>query len=256
MPNELDKLNLHKKSREHLTQAGITSLRQISQMSREELLTFKHIGAKTVDRIRAQAEAYINNTPIRIRPTPLSMTTGWFFDIETNPHTGEVWSIGWCHHDTPVEIVIVHSHLLSDSLTLPDGRIIHLVEEYGDAWQVFADAVDSIDAPIYAWTGFDASMMRSQASSHIITSLSPRMQDLHAIFKQTVVLPAKSNSLKIVAPFAGYDWVGHQDWFEAWQDYNRFLATHNPAHLTSACKYQANDVEAMVTVFDFLHELK
>ncbi len=247
-------LSLHRETRLHFAQAGIVSLHQVIEMDEETLLSYRFIGKKTVKKIKAQAEAYLSNCPIKLNDVPKECrSSGWFFDIETNPSTDQVWSIGWSQHDNPTQILIVVPQADDEVLQLPDGRVITLVSSVHEAWTTFAKHVSIDDQPIFHWTSFDASNMRKHAPSDVVAALNSRLHDLFSSFKNTVQLPERSNSLKMVAPYAGFHWRGYQDWWAALRDYRMFLSTSDATHLVEACHYQAGDIEAMVAVWKWLN---
>lgn len=247
-------LSLHRETRRHFAQAGITSLQQIIEMDEATLRGFRQVGAATVKKIKAQAEAFLNECPVWLADLPSTCREcGWFFDIETNPATDQVWSIGWGWHDQPTRIVLVVPGSSGQALTLPDGREVIRAHDVAAAWAIFADSASANQQPIFHWTSFDAGNMRRHAPEAVTNALTPRLHDLYVSFKNTIQLPERSNALKVVAPYAGFRWKGYQEWWAALRDYQQFLATRDPAHLVEACHYQAGDVEAMVAVWRWLN---
>lgn len=248
-------LSLHRETRAHFREVGITSLHQIAEMDEKTLLSFRYVGKKTVHKLKAQTQAYLENRPIWLQELPeICREKGWYFDIETNPSANNAtWSIGWSWHDEPTQIVIVVSGSNGETLDLPDGRQIILAPDVAGAWSIFAESVSANQAPIFHWTGFDAGTMRQQAPRRVVQALNHRLHDLYLSWKETIQLPERSNSLKVVAPYAGFQWAGYMDWWAALRDYNAFLDTGNPAYLVEACNYQAGDVEAMVAVWKWLN---
>jgi predicted RecB family nuclease len=246
-------LRLHRETRAHFAREGIITLQQVVEMDEETLLTFRHVGQKTVHTIKRQARAYLQGSPVWFGQLPeVCCERGWYFDIETNPQTGDVWSIGWCWHDEPVRIVIVVPGE-SGTLLLPDGRRVTLVPDTDAAWRTFAEGVGANGGAIFHWSGFDAAVMRGQAPADVTARLDERLHDLLVSFRNTVQLPERSNSLKVVAPYAGFHWRGYQEWWAALRDYNTFLQTGDVGHLVEACHYQAGDVEAMVAIWAWLN---
>jgi predicted RecB family nuclease len=241
---------LHKNTREHFQDAGIVSLQQIVIMSVTELRQFKNIGAATAPAIHAQARAWIEQRPIWLQPMPdLYRQESWFFDIETDPVSGEIWSIGWSREDEPIQLVVVAPHLRhSQQVMLPHRQIVNLAPDTDAAWRCFADSVSIDQKPIFHWTGFDASVMRATAPEDVTERLNHRLHDFHGSFKKAVQLPADGTSLKTVAAYFGFTWSEYADWRMAWSDYQRWLVTENDVYLAKACAYQGDDVRAMVIV--------
>jgi predicted RecB family nuclease len=247
----LDGLNsLHRATRAHFLQLGIHSVEQVAALTVEELCAFKHIGKVTAPAIRAQACAYVENRPIIFGPLPgMCADPVWFFDIETNPDTGRVWSIGWGRTLDDMQVVVLDEDRFHvEKLRLPDGRAVILAPDGDAAWRVFADGVSGDDQPVLHWTGFDAGVMRSTAPEDVIERLNPRLFDLHGAFKRGVQIPARGTSLKTVAAYFGFQWAAYTDWFMAWSDYLEWRATSEAGYLARACSYQLDDVRAMIVV--------
>ncbi len=246
---------INRHTREAFAEAGVETMEQIRAMSVEQLLKFKHVGPKKVHAYKAQAEAYLQDRPLWYgRLAEVFRQPGWYFDIETDPFRGHVWSIGWGWHTDETQVVVVAPTAPESDFALPDGRHITLVPTPHAAWNVFYESVKQNTQPIYHWTGFDASNMRWQAPD-IHDQLAHRLEDLHAGFKGAVVLPDRSLSLKVVAPFAGFHWRGYADWQQAFEDYQRFVRSGSGEALMAATAYQADDVIAMVYVWEMLNAL-
>jgi predicted RecB family nuclease len=238
----------------HLRQAAITSLHQIAAMNVDELRQFRGIGKQTAPTLHAQARAYVEQCPIWLAAVPdVCQRPLWFFDIETDPYTQRVWSIGWSDAAGNVGLLIVVPHQRGTHiLTLPDGRLVALVPDTDAAWRYFADAVSPNEQHIAHWTGFDAAVMRGSAPYDVTARLDPRLHDLHHTFKRAVQIPAHGTSLKTVSAYLGFNYAVYQDWSMAYNDYRRWLATDDARHLMQACAYQADDVLAMLVVWEWL----
>ncbi|MBI5961664.1 MAG: ribonuclease H-like domain-containing protein [Chloroflexi bacterium] len=254
---ELDGLNsLHRATRAHFSQVGIRSVEQVAALTVEELCCFKHIGKVTAPAIHAQARAYLENCPVIFGPLPgMCGDPVWYFDIETSPHTGRVWSIGWGRNRDDMQVVVLDEHRRrNETLPLPDGRAVILASDGDEVWRVFADAVCADDQPVLHWTGFDAGVMRSTAPADVIERVDARLHDFHGSFKRAVQIPARGTSLKTVAAYFGFQWAAYTDWFMAWSDYRAWISSGNTAHLARACSYQLDDVRAMIVVAAWVAE--
>jgi predicted RecB family nuclease len=247
---------LRSETHAHFRQASITSMHQVASMTVDELRKFKGIGRITAETMQLQARAYVEQRPMWLDAVPeVCQRPMWFFDIETDPYTGSVWSIGWSDHDRNLGLLIVVPHQSKTRhITLPDGRIVALVPDTDAAWRYFAQAVSPNENPVAHWTGFDAGVMRKTATQDVIDSLDHRLHDLHHTFKKTVQIPASGTSLKTVSAYLGFRYEGYQDWSMAYNDYRRWLATDEDEHLARACAYQADDVIAMIVVWKWLNE--
>jgi predicted RecB family nuclease len=235
---------------EDMANAGIHTLSDVLQTDEKTLTTFRQVGKATAHKLRAKAQAYLENRPIVMQTPPaITREEGWYFDIETHPHKPHwVWSIGWRWQTDESQVILVIPHCEPSTLTLPDGRIIQAVPDSHSAWEFFHDSVIANHQPIYHWTKFDTGNLKKLGPSWVHDALKDRFHDLHQSFTQSIQLPTHSNSLKVVAPFAGFHWRAHQSWHIAWMAYGRFLQTRRESHLVDACQYQTDDVDAMVAV--------
>jgi predicted RecB family nuclease len=258
---------LHPKARDSFAAAGITDIRQIVELSPEQLMQFKGVKS-TAAALHAHARAWCEERPVWYGTLHEDcIGGGGMFDIETNPQTGEVWSIGFCGKDNVMQTVVV-SNRASDGISpmdgrmpfeLPDGSTVILVPDSDAAWQTFADyfgatnnSATNDNCPVFHWTGFDSGVMVKTAPAGVTRAMLNRLHDLCRTYNATVKCPIHGASLKTVARYMGFDWRTYDDWFAAWSDYNRWLRHGNVDALTSACSYQRDDVIAMQVVREWL----
>ena len=244
-----------RKTLANLEAAGILHLEHVAALSPDELQQIKGIGPKTAPRIRANAQAWLENRPIWLDALPSRcQQPGWMFDLETLEVGGRIvpWCMGWCDSDGQTQIVLVAPVQLPEVLTLPDGQVVVLVPDSDSAWDVFAEAVGYGTCPIFHWTGYDAAILRGSGPSVVRSQLEPRLHDLHATLKQVVSLPLKSTSIKPVSMYLGFEWPGYNDWFAAYLDYRHWLESGSLEALTRACMYQRADVQSMALVWRWL----
>jgi predicted RecB family nuclease len=242
-------------TRANMHEAGITNLEQVTALSAQDLQLVKGIGPKTAPRIRANARAWLDNTPVWYGALPeVCRQPGWLFDLETHEVSGKIvpWCMGWGDTQGNTNIVLVAPVQLPAPMTLPDGQVIALVPDSDTAWEVLAEAVSGNDSPIYTWTGYDVGILRGSAPDPVRTLLEPRFHDLHATFTQAVSLPLKSTSIKPVSAYLGFEWFGYNDWFAAYLDYGYWLEQSDLDALTRACTYQCADVQSLAHVWRWL----
>lgn len=236
---------------EDMRQKGFQSLNQLVELNPDELTQFHGIKT-TALRYHAQARAWVENQPVWCGEVPDNCyQDAWFFDIETNPNTGAVWSIGWSKADGRTEAIVVAPRKHGIQHTLPDGHLIHFMQDANAAWELFHDVVSVDKMPIFHWSGFDAGIMKSFAP-HIHEHLKSRLMDLCKVFSQTVQIPAQGVSLKVVAPYLGFKWRAYEDWFQAWTDYLHWLESEDEMRLLKLSQYQTDDVLAMIIINKWL----
>ncbi len=239
------------KTLEDMRQKGFQSLKQLVMLTPDELMQFHGIKT-TASRYHAQTRAWVENQPIWYGEVPDNCyLDAWFFDIETNPSTGAVWSIGWSKSNGQTEAILVAPKKQGVTHTLPDGHLIHYVQDANAAWELFHEAISVDDMPIFHWSGFDATNM-SKFAPHIYQVLQPRLFDLCKIFSEAVQIPEKGVSLKVVAPYLGFQWRAYADWAQAWMDYLDWLKSQDETRLLKLSQYQTDDVLAMIVVNEWL----
>lgn len=245
---------LPRQTRDHLRRAGLDSLAEIAAAPLERLQQVRGIGSQTAVRLRANAQAWLDQAPVwhAALPAPCDQP-GWMFDLETFESRGKTvpWCMGWCDTQGATQIAVVGSVQLPEMLALPDGQQVIVVPDSDSAWEVFAEHTAG-DAPIFHWSGYDAAIMRGSARAGLVNALAPRFVDLHAAVKRSLSLPLRSTSIKQVAAFLGFDWGGFDDWLTAYLDYGVWLETGDPAPLARACAYQRADVQSMAHVWRWM----
>lgn len=239
---------------QHMRTENMHNLHQLVELDATELKQFKGIGDVRAVRFHAQARAWIENVPIRLADAPdVCQREAFYFDIETDPYSGEVWSIGYSDGVGDVNIILVLPQHEAGLMTLSNGQSLQIVPDHLSAWAHFAHAVQQKAQPIFHWTPFDVSNMK-QFVPHIHGRLQSQLHDLNQIVKQTAQLPVKGTSLKTIATYLGCEWSGYDTWEQAWTDYRRWLNfTSKPEKfLINACQYQVDDVLAMHVVRDWI----
>lgn len=238
---------------------GIHTVDQFALLSLEEVRKFKGIKS-TAERYLAQARAYVNDAPHWYQIMPDSLHQGGtMFDLETvmdREDFGTAWSLGWCDTYGISQIAIVNAGHKPVAIPLTDNLMVHVVRHANDAWYTLLDSIGHLDTPIYHWTGFDAGVMANTAPPAVKQALLPRMHDLYKTFTDTVQLPVRSYSIKVVAAYFGFQWQGYAAWDAAYNDYKLWKFVGEQAALQRACTYQRDDVLALVKVWQWMVQNK
>lgn len=243
--------------RRELEAARLDTIEAIAACSLEALQQVRGLGPQRARQLQASARAWVEQRPIWHGVLPAAYRrAGWMFDLETCEVGGRTvpWCMGWCDSQGNTQIAILAPGQDAQTLTLPDGQPVTLAPDVESLWAVLASAVQGTDGPIYHWSAYDRSILRSSASPDQIEQLALRFVDLLAVCKRAVSLPLPSLSLKTVAPHLGFPWPGHDDWFIAYQDYLVWLDWGDLEALARACAYQRADVQALAWVWRWLVE--
>jgi predicted RecB family nuclease len=247
-------LSLRDDTQAAFKEAGIRTLDQLVAMSPDELRRFKGIKT-TAEALHAHARAYLNDAPVWFNTLPhLCRCEGFFFDIETDPQTGFVWSIGWNDGGDHTSIAIVAPYSPYGRLALSANTDVFLLPDAETVWEAFAQGVAESDAPVYHWTGYDSGVMHKTAPDLVTAALENRLYDLHRTFNQCVRFPVRGSSLKTLGVYLGYGWSVYDAWDAAWRDYQTWLMDGEIEHLARACAYQRDDVVALALVWKWLND--
>ena len=236
-----------------LRQMGVQTLHEVAAMTLDELLAVHGIGKVTAPRIHASARAWVAGGPVWLQAIP-DLPAGTMLDIEGDPYTDPQipWCWGLSDTDGNATLIVVWPGHHSTTITLKNGQSVETVPDHAAGWRRVA-ALCGAGAPVYHWSGYDAGSLHKTAPPDVIDALGSRMHDLNRTLKDTVALPLRSTSIKVVAPYLGFDWSGYQDWSAAWQDYRQWLKTGDLDALTRSLGYQADDALAVAVVWRWLN---
>ena len=241
-----------RRTRANLAACGRVTLDRIAAQTPEALQTVKGIGPRTAPAIRANAQAWVQQTPAWFGDLPAEChQPGWMFDLETL-EDGTPWSLGWCDPEGRTVIALVAPVRAVEARTLPDGQHVILAPDSDAAWRAFAQAMRGDDLPIFHWTSFDSATLDRTGPPDVKADMLPRMHDLHQVFTHSVSLPTRSTSIKVVSAYLGFTWRSSQNWFDAFLDYQNWLADDSEAALVRACEYQREDVQSMAHVWRWM----
>lgn len=242
---------LSRKIHAELYACGFTCLDDIAACTPDDLRRVKGIKS-TAEAIHAHARAYVSGAPQWLAPMPPHVIDApcAYLDIETNPMAGNtVWSITVSAEEMPPLSILVCDGL--NPLTKPYHDRVVVTYSAVDAWQAALDAVPD-GAPILHWTGFDSGVMRQTAGEPARSLLDARMVDLHALVKNAIAFPLRSRSLKVVAPYVGFQWRAYDRWDLALMDFQRWVLNGDRASFMQMLAYIQDDVDAMSVVMAWL----
>jgi len=248
--NEIQSVITRKSILAELAKRGVQTLEQLVELSIEDLRSIPGIGAKTAPRIRASAQAYLDDKSVWFGSIPESVRKqGAILDVRVNPDTLPEWPWGFCLSSPEQEkhyMIDMPEMSVSTRLHLPDSRMVSLVPHIHYAWAHIRDSAFEYKWTVYYWGKSITKHLNETAPPEIQKDLKPRMVDLHKIFVDAVALPTKSTGLIDTATYLGYTtwakdnkpfmshlaylhWRRHQNRLDALQD-----ALDRMAHNTDA----------------------
>jgi predicted RecB family nuclease len=220
-----------------LNGAGYFDLSDIANASPDALSEVRGVGERTAQRMIMQASVLLQNEP-RILSTPqfLRKEVELYLDMECSQGTQVIYLIG----------------------VLEVGRngaeryrafLAERPEDEGAMWAEFLDYLDAVpeEITIYHYHDFESTHLRKLAERHglgerLRVKLFDNLIDLHAVLKQSAVLPVYSYGLKSVAKWMGFSWrekgsdaAMSMMWFDLW------LNTGDRKYLELAVEYNEDD---------------
>lgn len=241
---------VREESRKALNSRGIKTVKDLSQLSVEDLQTVPGIKS-TAPRVRSKAHALVERRPVWFGAIPPELETiEVTFDIETDLGGKSVWSIGWMIHDSAPQIVLVGDE--PHDFTLPDGQIIRFVNSQNELWGAFLDDIAGIRGMVGHWTHHEQTMLRKTAPATIYDVLSPRLHDVNKSVKNIVAFPTVGTGLKEVAAYLGYPFSTEIQGRDAAYEYYQWQQRRDLGVLANVCRYQIDDVQALAHVWSWV----
>lgn len=251
--NDIQKVITRKALLAELAKRGVHTLEQLAALTVEELQSISGIGAKTAPRIRASAQAYLENKPVWFGNVSESIRKqGAILDVRVDADTLPEWPWGFCLSSPEEE-----NHYMIDMpeipvptrLHLPDDRMVGLVPNIDYAWANIRDLAFENEWTIYYWGKAILKHLNETAPPEVQNDLKPRMVDLHKTFVDAVALPTKSTGLVDTTTYLGYTtwskdnkpFMSHLAYLHWLRDQNRLDALQDAlgrmAHNTDAVSH-------------------
>lgn len=236
-------------------QEGIASLSILADKEPNDLLHIKGIGPKTAVLAVNRAKSFVSNEAIPIsKPNVPTAHTEIYLDLESvqvgSPRLEDTryYLFGWCIH-------------IKDGETKYHYELAEGVEQEYEIWQKFLTQISDTSGPIFHYSNYEKTAMtnliRRYGNDDRASVLFPRFVDLYQEVKNNVALPLSSYSIKMVAPWLGYKWIGEvQNAADTMIEYSRWQRTRNRKHLENILVYNEHDCRAMIVIKDWLLEIE
>jgi len=238
-----------------LAKRGIHMLEQLAELSVEDLQSISGIGTKTAPRIRASAQAYLEDKPVWFGSIPDAVRNqGAILDVRVDPDTLPEWPWGFCLSSPQQENHYVIDMLgipVPTRLHLPDGKTVGRVPHIDYAWVHIRDLASENKWTIYYWGKSITKLLNETAPPVVKKDLKPSMIDLHKIFVDAVALPIKSTGLVDTATYLGYtNWPKDNKPFMSHLAYLHWLRDQNrPDALQDALDRMAHNTDAVLRIW-------
>ena len=235
-----------KRIKKQLLDYGITDVPGLAQADIKEL-KIDNLSKRDTEYLILQAQSIEEEAEkIRSEMTFLSSTYELYVDLEGSSHHDFVWIIG-CLLRKGNEHRYVH--FLAES---PKKE-----EQMFRSFLKFLEELDG-DFTVYHWSLAEPQYFRSLAAKYSIKSKSlsnllNNTFDLFPIFKDKIILPIYTYTLKDVANWLGFEW------FDPLVDgatsiilFDKWYLRNDRAALDKAISYNSDDCKALIIVKDYL----
>ncbi|MHA1668848.1 MAG: TM0106 family RecB-like putative nuclease [Candidatus Heimdallarchaeaceae archaeon] len=198
---------------------------------------------------KLQAQSIIKNTPIIREPVSFPESKiELFVDVEGSPYHNFVWVIG-CYKREKNELEYI------PFLAKKPSEEKKMMEE-------FLDFVSSLEGyTLYHWSLAEPKYFRNLAQKYNLNinkveSLLKNAFDLFLCFKDKIILPLTSYTLKDVAKWLGFEWFDPlSDGATSILLFDKWYLHKDRKALEQAISYNSDDCKAMIIVKDYLSKI-
>jgi uncharacterized protein len=235
---------LQRRAWQGLRERGIGELSALAKADPADLLDIPGIGEKTAQRITLQAETQLSGEMIQIQPTQLpSSSIEIFFDVESVPTLELDYLMG---------IVVREGEMTRFEYELALSQV-----DESNMWGSFLDRISAFKGPVFHYANYErqvvARLNNRYGPDPRANSLLERMVDVERVLKNSVILPLRGTSLKIVAPWLGYEWSGPTTGGgDSMVEYLQFLEDGDDVHIQNILAYNERDCHATLMIRDWL----
>jgi uncharacterized protein len=235
-----------KRIKKQLLDYGITDVPSLAKADIKEI-RLENLNKKETEYLILQAQS-IEEGKEKIRDTLAFPSTKYelFVDIEGSSHHNFVWIVGCLLRKGNEHRYL---HFLADS---PKKE-----EQMFRSFLKFLEELDG-DFTLYHWSLAEPQYFKSLASKYSIkskalTSLLHNTFDLFPIFKDKIILPIYTYTLKEVANWLGFEW------FDPLVDgatsiilFDKWYLHNDRTALDKAISYNSDDCKALIIIKDYL----
>lgn len=243
---------------------GVHTLRDLAELKPEALRTIKGLGPKKVPQIVNSVKAQLSKRPLKVgewklpEPRPALEI---FLDLEG---TGELFQ------DDPAWNCIYLIGLIPRSKAGTDPYKSFLAKAPGDEKATLMEFLGYLGGQtstycLYHWTGYERWELKKACERHGFQTkydnlILPHLRDLNELAKAAYVLPTPGWSIKVVAPYFGFEWSQDASEVDAMKSamiwYKQAANGGNGAGLDRVLLYNEDDCRAMIVVRDGFERLK
>lgn len=247
-----------------LRETGIHTLEDLVRLDPKTLRSIPGVGPKKTTQILNSAKAQATCQPIKVgnwKPADDRPELEIFLDLEG---TGELFQ------DDPAWNCIYLIGLIPRGNGIEQSYISHLAKRPEEEKRILADFLEYLRAAsrpyrLYHWHHYEKTQLKKACERHSMTDLYesvvlPYLEDLCIAAQASYVLPTPGWSIKVVAPYFGFNWTQDASEVDAMKSammwFKQALAGGNGEGLDKVLRYNEDDCRAMIVVKDGFENLE
>jgi uncharacterized protein len=243
---------------------GVHTLEDLAKQEPNALKTIKGLGPKKVPQILNSAKAQLSNAVIRIgayKPLEHSPEVELFLDLEGS---GELFQ------DDPAWNCIYLIGLIPRSGGHEGPYLSYMARRPEDEKTILAEFMDYLRKEtgryrLYHWDHYEKTQLRKASERHGLLDdynafVLPHLEDLCRAAQESYVLPTPGYSIKVVAPYFGFQWRQDASEVDAMKSamiwYKQATQGGTGQALEKVLRYNEDDCKAMIVVKDAFERLE
>ena len=243
---------------------NVHTLDDLAKFGPESLKTIKGLGPKKIPQILNSVKAQLSNCVIK---------TGKWKPVEDTPEVEiylDLEGSGELFQDDPSWNCIYLIGLISRIEGRAKTYVAHLAKRPQEERRILSDFVDDLRKQknryrLYHWHHYEKTQLKKACERHGLEEaygslILPYLEDLCTAAQASYVLPTPGWSIKVVAPYFGFNWTQAASEVDAMKSamiwYKQAFDGGNGAGLEKVLQYNQDDCRAMIVVKDGFDDLE
>ncbi len=245
-------------------QMNVHTLEDLAKLEPESLKTIKGLGSKKIPQILNSANAQLSNRVIKVdiwKPIEDPPEIELFLDLEG---TGELFQ------DDPVWNCIYLIGLIPRCNGEEGSYIPYLAKKPEDEKMILSEFVVYLRKQnrryrLYHWHHYEKTQLKKACERHGLNEayeslILPHLEDLCVAAQASYVLPTPGWSVKVVAPYFGFEWTQDASEVDAMSSamiwFKQAVSGGDGTGLKKVLQYNEDDCRAMIVVKDGFDNLE
>ncbi len=247
-----------------LREMGIHNLEDLVKLDPKTLRSIPGVGPKKTTQILNSAQTQVTRKPIKVgkwKPSEDRPELEIFLDLEGS---GELFQ------DDPAWNCIYLIGLIPRCNGIEQPYIGHLAKRPEEEKQILAEFLEYLRAEtrpyrLYHWHHYEKTQLKKACDRHGMTALYeslvlPYLEDLCTAAQASYVLPTPGWSIKVVAPYFGFNWTQNASEVDAMKSammwFKQAANGGRGEGLDKVLQYNEDDCRAMIVVKDGFEKLE